>query len=149
MGTRGPIPKRSNQGHRITRAKKAKAGVKKVVVKDGIIKPPPADSEWHPIAKGLYQSVKDSKYTIYYEPSDWILLYDACDELSAYKYSSGGRSAMMRGALNQMLSTLLLTEGDRRRAAIEIERDTKAEPVESEGIVAMRDFLAKRAITAN
>lgn len=147
MGTRGPIPKRSDQGHRITKARKAHAGVKRVVVKDGVIKPPAADPEWHPIARGLYQSVKDSKYTIYYEPSDWILLYDACDEISAYKYSKS-RSAMMRGALNQMLSTLLLTEGDRRRAAIEIERDTAAKPVKSAGIVAMEDFLAKRAKTS-
>ena len=144
MGSRGPIPKRSGQGHRITQAKKAKAGVKRVRVKDGVVKPPTADPEWHPIAKALWQAVKDSKYTIYYEPSDWILLYDACDELSAYK-NAKQRSAMMRAALNNLLSGLLLTEGDRRRARIEIDRDTAAEPEESAGIVAMRDFLRKRA----
>lgn len=145
MGSRGPIPKRSGQGHRITQAKKVKAGVKRVRVKDGVIKPPTADPEWHPIAKALWQAVKDSKYTIYYEPSDWILLFDACDEISVYKYGGMNRSAVMRASLNQMLSGLLLTEGDRRRARIEIERDTSAEPEESAGIVAMRDFLAKRA----
>ncbi len=144
MGSRGPLPKRSGLGDRRTQANKIKNGVKKVRVKDGVVKPPPADSEWHPIARSLWQAVKDSKYTIYYEPSDWLLLYDACDELSSYKYARQ-RSAMMRAALNNLLSGLLLTEGDRRRARIEIDRDTAAEPEESAGIVAMRDFLRKRA----
>ena len=144
MGSRGPLPKRSGQGDRRTQANKIKNGVKTVRVKDGVVKPPSADPEWHQIAKSLWQAVKDSKYTIYYEPSDWLLLYDACDELSAYK-NAKQRSAMMRAALNNLLSGLLLTEGDRRRARIEIDRDTAAEPEESAGIVAMRDFLRKRA----
>ena len=145
MGVKGPIPKRSTEGHRTTQARKLDGGVEPVNVVAEQVKPPKPDPDWHPIAKKLWKAVEQSTFTRYYEPSDWILLFDACDEISVYKNGGMNRSAVMRASLNQMLAGLLLTEGDRRRARVEIERDTKAEPEESAGIVAMKDFLAKRA----
>lgn len=75
----------------------------------------------HPVAKMLYESLKNSAQSRFYEESDW-----AFARLTTYilndMLNDGNISAMKLTALNQMFSNLLLTEGDRRRVRLEIER---------------------------
>ena len=112
MGVKGPIPKRSTEGHRTTQARKLDGGVEPVNVVAEQVKPPKPDPDWHPIAKKLWKAVEQSTFTRYYEPSDWIVLYSTCDDLSNYKMQDR-RSPTMLAAVNTMLTSLLLTEGDR------------------------------------
>lgn len=142
MGVKGPIPKRSTEGHRTTQAKKLENGVEPVnVIADPVVAPDP-DPDWHPIARDLWESVRKSTFTRYYEPSDWVVLYSTCDDLSSYKLQVR-RSPTMLAAVNQMLTSLLLTEGDRRRVQIEINRIDESE-AESAGVTALQAWAAAR-----
>ena len=81
----------------------------------------------------------------YYEPTDWqfarLALYTLNQELIAAQHNGKPVGAMKLTAINQMLSALLLTEGDRRRARLEIERA----PVESSGkVLDVTDMLRQR-----
>lgn len=143
MGVKGPIPKRSTEGHRITQARKFEHGVEPVNVIADKVEPPEPDPGWHPIAAKLWESVKKSTFTRYYEPSDWIVLYSACDDLSNYKKQER-RSPTMLAAVNTMLTSLLLTEGDRRRVQIEINRIDESE-AESAGVTALQAWAKARA----
>ena len=143
MGVKGPIPKRSTEGHRITQARKLENGVEPVnVIAEKVVAPEP-DPDWHPIASRLWESVKQSTFIRYYEPSDWIVLYSACDDLSNYKKQER-RSPTMLAAVNTMLTSLLLTEGDRRRVQIEINRIDESE-AESAGVTALQAWAKARA----
>lgn len=143
MGVKGPIPKRSTEGHRITQARKFEHGVEPVNVIADKVEPPEPAPGWHPIAMKLWESVKQSTFTRYYEPSDWIVLYSACDDLSNYKKQER-RSPTMLAAVNTMLTSLLLTEGDRRRVQIEINRIDESE-AESAGVTALQAWAKARA----
>lgn len=123
MGARGPVPSRKGDlnGHRskdelwgdtVTSA----PGADEVVVPD-------ADPLWHPIAKMLWESMKTSGQSRFYEPSDWAYAFSLMDDLSAYKNMSK-RSGQMLTAINAMMTTLLLTEGDRRRVSLELQRSS-------------------------
>lgn len=143
MGVKGPIPKRSTEGHRTTQARKLDGGVEPVnVIAEKVVAPDP-DPAWHPIARDLWESVKRSTFTRYYEPSDWVVLYSACDDLSNYKFQVM-RSPTMLAAVNTMLTSLLLTEGDRRRVQIEINRVDESE-AESAGVTALQAWAKARA----
>ena len=123
MGQRGPIPKRADRpgGYRPeTRARKAESGA------DGISRAPSraaaqpkASADWDPIAKRMGKAAGESGQSIFYEPSDWAVLYSLMDDLTYYK-SQPRRSGQMLQTIMSSLTTLLLTEGDRRRLQVEL-----------------------------
>jgi hypothetical protein len=139
MGERGPIPKRSESRQRrntpassITKA----PGADRVII-------PAANKEWHPIATRLWRSLAKSGQSKFYEPSDWALAYSLMDDLSYYKFATK-RSGQMLASIMASLSTLLLTEGDRRRVSMELSRPT-AEQLESEGVTEMKQWQERLA----
>jgi len=81
--------------------------------------------ETHPLIEEMYESMKQSASVKFFEPTDWqfarLTLYTLNQELIAAQHNGKPVGAMKLTAINQMLSALLLTEGDRRRARIEIE----------------------------
>jgi hypothetical protein len=134
MGERGPIPKRSDDRHRrnaperpVTKAPAAE----RVTV-------PLADPTWHDIATQLWKGLIESGQSKFYEPSDWAIAFSLCDDLSHYKYASR-RSSQMLAAIMSGLSSLLVTEGDRRRVQLELSRPT-SEQLESDGVVEMKKW---------
>lgn len=143
MGVRGPIPKRSDEGHPKTIAKKNRAGIDHVdALKASDVAVPDPDPDWHSIARMLWDATKESAFTRFYEPSDWAVLYFTCENLSHF-CNSERRSPTAMAAINQMLTSLLLTEGDRRRVQIEIQRATE-EQLESAGVTAMAAWVKER-----
>lgn len=123
MARKGPVPERvaNRLGHRT----KAENDVTRIRVPTRATVPGP-DKTWHPIALRIYKAAKASAQSKLYEPSDWAVLYFVCDEISVHCRSKN-RSAVKLSAINQMLAGLVLTEGERRRAQIEIERETGVE----------------------
>ena len=119
-----------------------------------LVPAPEADEEWHPIAKQLYESMQHSAQRLYYEPSDWALAYLVCDHITrelnpkfvgfkkvmegetlkgipilvdetvfeSVPLTGGSLSAIMRA-----LEKLMVTEVDRRKARVEIERGAAVE----------------------
>lgn len=146
MGRRGPLPKRSDEPH--TRG----AGMDSPG-KDGFIHTvspagnnvtvPEPDPDWHYIARYVWDAMLESGANRYYESTDWAVLFSICDDISYYK-RTGKRSGQMLATINGMLTSLLLTEGDRRRVGIELQKTDEQAAKDTEGIAVMKDFLAKK-----
>ncbi|MEV0556221.1 hypothetical protein AB0I27_22565 [Streptomyces sp. NPDC050597] len=129
MGARGPVAKRSEErmGHR---SKEEKDSVTKAPSGAPVDLPdlPDADPLWHPIAVDWYLSLRESGQAAFYQPSDWAVARYAADLMSKVLLSERGPNGQLVAALNSVMSSLLTTEGDRRRARMELERQKPAGP---------------------
>lgn len=118
MGQRGPVP---NVEMDLARPRSRKGGDQQAVtygVRKGVAIPEP-DPDWHPIALMLWSSLEDSGQADFYQQSDWAMAYSICDDISHYK-KSGKRSGQMLATIYSAMSSLLITEGDRRRVRMEL-----------------------------
>jgi len=142
MGARGPIPKRSEErmGHR---AKEEKESLTQAPPGPPAELPdlPEPDPLWHPIAADWYQSLQSSGQAQFYEPSDWATARYAAELMSRLLSSDRAPNGQLVAALNSVMGTLLTTEGDRRRARIELERKPAARAVPA-GVTAIADYRA-------
>lgn len=139
MGTHGPIPKRSEERRR--RNKDDGPGL--VQAPSG----PPADlpdlpepSElWHPIAIDWYLSLRESGQAAFYQPSDWAMARYAAELMSRGLSEDKPPNGQYVAALNSVMASLLTTEGDRRRARIELERKPAVKSVPA-SVTAIADY---------
>lgn len=134
----GPVPNRSDD---VSRERDVNRGDRMPITK-GELKPvriPHADTDWHPIARKFYDSLKTSGQSDYYQNSDWAYAFSLCDDLSVYKKSSK-RSSMMLAALMSAMTNLLVTEADRRRARIEL--SAPEDEGDSAAVLAIADYRA-------
>lgn len=119
MGVKGPIPKRSEERVRRNVDEVPIDTVPAIgpveVPELGIPKP-------HPLIVDLYESMKNSAQSKYYEPSDWATARVTFHFLNKQLRSTKPSAQMLASLFSQMTS-LLLTEGDRRRVRIEVERN--------------------------
>jgi hypothetical protein len=140
MGARGPIGKRSEErmGHR---SKEEKDSVTKAPsgAPDDLPDLPDADPLWHPIASDWYLSLRESGQAAFYQPSDWAVARYAADLMSKVLLSERGPNGQLVAALNSVMSSLLTTEGDRRRARMELERK-KPRASDSANVTALDDY---------
>jgi hypothetical protein len=140
MGARGPIGKRSEErmGHR---SKEEKDSVTKAPSGAPVDLPdlPDADPLWHPIAADWYLSLRESGQAAFYQPSDWAVARYAADLMSKVLMSERGPNGQLVAALNSVMSSLLTTEGDRRRARMELERK-KPTPQGGAKVTALDDY---------
>lgn len=146
MGTRGPIGKRDDERIRRNKTDEPTATVTAI----GAVQIPELgdishNGETHSLITDMYESIKESAAVQFYEPTDWqfarLTLYTLNQELIAAQSNGKPVGAMKLTAINQMMSALLLTEGDRRRARIEIERA----PADQGGtVIEVSDMFAQR-----
>lgn len=125
-------------------------------------KMPPPDGGWHRIAKAWYLSLGKSGQSEFYEASDWALAQLTAESISRdLKPQIVGRiketgdpiwaEVPMKGAsLSAYLSSmtaLMVSEGDRRRAGIELKRigPEASEPEEPSNVTSMERFRARAA----
>ena len=114
----GPVPNHSSD---LSRERDANRG-DRPELKHGEKRPvtiPHKDQDWHPAAARLYDALKTSGQSDFYQNSDWAVAWSLCDDLSNFK-KAGRPSAQMAAVIYSTLSNLLVTEGDRRRARIEL-----------------------------
>lgn len=128
-----PLPKRSTQ-----RRRAPKPGEIEWARGADDVEPLEPDPEWHPIARQIYDSLEQSGQSRFFEPSDWAIAYLFVDSISRdLKPQYVGVTAAphsepiyevipLKGAsLSAYLKAfgnLLMTEGDRRRLRLELER---------------------------
>lgn len=159
MGDRGPVPKRENERRRRNKKPPPKKG--KTSTPNTGAKPPTADKDWHPLARNWYDSLKKSGQSEFYEPSDWMMAFmvaesisrDLNDQVVAVPEKTGEpvyAKVPMKGAslsaYLKAMSVLLVSEGDRRRAGIELERAGTKKPGDEEqppGVVALSDYRSR------
>ena len=146
MGARGPIPKRDDERVRRNVPENPTETIQVI----GTVQIPELgdvsyDGETHPIIIEMYEAMKESAAVKFFEPTDWqfarLTMLTLNQELIAAKQWGKPIGAMKLTAINQMLSALLLTEGDRRRARLEIERVGNAQDGK---VVDVTDMLRQR-----
>lgn len=147
MGARGPAPKRSDQRRRENAPARPidKPGAGSVVV-------PEPSTAWHPVAAQWYESLARSGQSVFYEQSDWATAYLIAESLSRdFKpryvamseetgepiYAELPLSGTALSAYLRAFTSLLVTEADRRRSSIELQRGPV---VEAEEVSSLDDY---------
>lgn len=157
MGARGPVPKRSEQRRR---ANKPATPVTKAPTASAVIVDAPEPSEeWHPVARRLYESLRVSGQARFYEPSDWATAYLMAESISldlkpqfigfreTGRFETEAEYAVipLKGAslaaYLKALGNLLATEGDRRRASLELQRGQVVDEDEAAAEAAVVTYL--------
>lgn len=141
MGIKGPIPNRDDQ---VVRRNLDRQKADKITA-IGLVEVPELGFDAHPLVVDLYESMKESAQSKWYEPSDWQMARLTMWELNTHLLQSKP-SAVYLTAINQMLTSLLLTEGDRRRVRIEVER-TPTGPTAS--VTSISDIYRDRLSQSN
>lgn len=162
MGDRGPIPKRSEERRRRNKTdSEGRPNEPDVVeVDEETTVAPPPDENWHSYAADFYESCVDSVQSRFFEPSDWQVLRMACEvqtrmledqPMKLVDEDGAERIEWVRmpvrgadlSALAKVWSSLLVTEADRRRLNLEIQRKSReAEaPATAEQVVQSRQGL--------
>lgn len=125
MGSRGPVPKRSEDRKRRNKNEGTQP-VKVEVPVDVRVSPfVEANPEWCGTVSGLWESLSVSGQARFYEPSDWAFARLILDELDEYVRAERKNGQILASLLSG-LGSLLVSEGDRRRAGIELSHAASA-----------------------
>jgi hypothetical protein len=92
----------------------------------GDVEPPELGFEAHELVTSLYHSLTQSGQAKFYEPSDWQYARIIMSQLNDY-LNQEKKSPTMFGEIMSALTSLMLTEGDRRRLKMEIDRSDNSE----------------------
>ena len=117
----GPPPKRSNQRRRRNKPVDIASEVSGCGSPPA---PPELDPDWHPMARDWFIALRHSGQGEHYQASDWQTARVAAEILSR-QLLSGRPSAQMMKVWSSLATALLATEGDRRRARLELQRSPK------------------------
>jgi hypothetical protein len=159
MGSRGPVPKRSDQRRRrnkpsekvtdktpagraretppVSRASQPAEAAAETEPAGEVRK---ANARWHPVAKRWFESLSASGQSKFYEPSDWATAELIAESISrelkpqVVGVTKDGEAVMVAvppkgqtiSAWLKGMSVLLVTEGDRRRMQLELQRPDPA-----------------------
>lgn len=115
----GPPPKRSSERRR----RNKEGAVDTAQALAGPVSQPPADDEWAPLARDWYEALALSGQARFYEPSDWQTARILASVLSRLVESDRPSAALLDSFMSGS-ARLLVTEADRRRMRLEIERVT-------------------------
>lgn len=132
----GPVPKRSEERRR----RNEDVPIDRVPVGQDAVVIPPADPEWHHIAIDWYESLAKSGQSYYYEASDWATAVYVAHAMSINLMSGRKMSAQLFQSVMAAMTSLLTTEGERRRLRLELTRDDQGEKKESAGVTALNDY---------
>lgn len=130
----GPAPKRSSQ-----RRRRNVVDIDRVELAGTVEAPPLAVEDVHPLAADLYESLKASGQARWYEPSDWARAQLLVWSLSKM-LNSGRPSAMLLAALQKDMDALLVSEAERRRVRMEIERGPADDSAERAKVAQMEAY---------
>ncbi|MDT0267988.1 hypothetical protein RM844_17040 [Streptomyces sp. DSM 44915] len=137
----GPVPKRSDQRRR----RNASDGPEVVKAPGGAAPDiPPADESWHPIAARWYASLRESGQSQFYEASDWAMAVYIAEAMSR-NLAAGRFSAQLLQTVLSGMTDLLTSEGARRRARVELERNNSADDAQEAERMALMNSYRKAA----
>lgn len=154
MGERGPVPKRESQRRRTNKPERPTVHA----VTTPSVTVPDADPNWHPVALRWFESLAQSGQAAFYTASDWATAFVVAESMSrelkpqplvvgrgedatVEMVSMPPKGASLAAWLKAM-SSLMVTEGDRRRAGLELDRAVGGE--EATGDVSELDEYRQR-----
>jgi hypothetical protein len=120
VGQRGPIGKdpEARAGHR---SKAEKEAHENVAASSGV-RIPRANGRWSPSAKAWWQSLRESPLVDRYELTDWALARRTCELMTKADRPGEPINASVERVIQQNMSLLLTSIGDRRRQQLEVRR---------------------------
>lgn len=130
---RGPVPKRSDERRRRNVPDSSIDRPEMV----GEVEAPATPDDLHPVAADWFESLRISGQAQWYEPSDWMVAVYVAHEMS--RALSQRLSAQMFAAVMSSMTELLTTEGARRRARMEVERQ-RDDDGEDAGVATIDDY---------
>lgn len=150
MGSRGPVPKRTDQRRRRNKPE-AEIEAAPAAAK---VKAPPASKDWHPIARDWYRSLARSGQSAFYEPSDWATAHLIAESISRdlkpqFVGVDGEGAPIIKtiplkgaslAAYLKAMTALLVTEGDRRRSRVELERGGQVDEDEDAAVTKLDEY---------
>lgn len=142
MSQPGPIPTRTDQRRRTN----APEGVQVTKAAGAlVVVPPDADQAWHPVATRWFDSLKTSGQSAFYEDSDWATAYLVAESMSRELSTGEPPTGAAMAAWLKAMGSLMVTEGDRRRARLELERPSAEEvPADVDDLAEYRARLTAR-----
>jgi hypothetical protein len=139
--TGGPVPKRST-----TRRRRNKESVPTKIGRYTTGIPFEANEDWTPSVQALWNSLGDSPMSQYFEDTDWAfaaVTFDVLSEaLTIRNNTTGQLNATMINSCMVGLSRLGITEADRRRLKVEIEKP--GTPAEDDATITVLDSYRER-----
>lgn len=132
---RGPVPKRSE-----VRRRANDTGVEQAETSNQPAEQPRLRPGLHPLAVRWYEALAASGQARYYEPSDWMQAQIIAEAIAEYA-NNPGKAAMLNAILSGSTS-LLVTEGDRRRLRLELTR-TGPDQDEEAAVLAIADYQSR------
>ena len=108
---------------------------------------PPPREDWSDSVKEWYVSLSESGQAAYYEASDWAQAMIAGDILQTWYELPKGRGAELMKTWEGICTKLMVTEGDRRRARLEVHRK-KADEGPDQGEAAVIDMKKKLGVVS-
>ncbi|WP_037576783.1 phage terminase small subunit [Phaeacidiphilus oryzae] len=142
MGARGPIPKRSEERRRRNRDEGPELAQAPSGPPLDLPALPDPDPDWHPIATDWYLSLRESGQAAFYQASDWAVARYAAELMSRMLSSERMPNGQLVAAVDAVMARLLTTEGDRRRARIELARQSTEQQAPA-GVTAIADYQAR------
>jgi hypothetical protein len=125
-GSGGPPPKRTDQRRRRNKpeAENRAGGVK---AGDAIPAEAPAPGDWAYGITQWYESLGKSGQAVWYSAADWASAWLMAETMNAELAAEGAMKAATVANWLKLNASLLATEGDRRRAAIELQLPPEAD----------------------
>jgi hypothetical protein len=120
---------------------------------------PEPKENWHPIAKNWYVSLAESGQSEFYESSDWAIAFLTAESISrdlspqVVGVTPSGEILRdvipMKGAslsaYMKVMGDLLVTEGSRRRASVELQRGIQVDPDADRAKATVTDIRSRLA----
>ena len=103
---------------------------------------PPVNPDWHPYARGWYNSLALSGQSKEYVPSDWMMAIIGAEMLDALLQPGGMRASLM-AEFSEISTKLCCTLGDRRRARIELQKAGVKDDDDEAAAVSLDDWRNK------
>ena len=135
----GPPPKRDANRRR----RNDPAGGPATTAAGGERVTPEWNPDWHPVAARWFGSLAASGQSVFYESSDWATAYVIAESMSLEFLSGEPPKAASLAAWLKGMSSLMVTEGDRRRVRLELERP-QSEGGDGEASVSELDAYRER-----
>lgn len=126
---KGPVPKPSSERRRRNLPEPGQE-IRTIMGVSGKAKIPPVPRHWHPIARRWYRSLAQSAQSQFYEASDWAQA-QLVGETMTRMLDDDKLQASLLVAVQSSMTELLTSEGARRRARIEIQRNAPEKPASS------------------
>jgi hypothetical protein len=134
-GKPGRVPKHSSQRRR----RNLDGRPEQVEVPGPPVEVPALRPGIHPLAAAWYQSLIDSDQSRYYQPSDWVIAQVVAEAIEDYAHN---RKVSTLQAILSGATSLLATEGDRRRLRLELTRKV-ADTDEAAAVVAIAEYQSR------